>query len=238
MPPRKAISRRPPTGSTPRCVLEVGDDAVHRQPRVVARPAPRRPRSSADGLDVHRHVRAPACRARAAPRAAAGSSPTSRSRARPACRAPVARGDLGGPGEQDLPLGPGRVVLRQPGDLLEQLAAALVVEPLRRQRLRGARSGPRVTSARSASARKSGGRWRLQGERLGQRVHGASGGTSSGSGVGVDPVGGGDEQRAVGDGDPAGLVVVRLGGDHDAVRRRPASTACRPRWWPRSRGRR
>ena len=51
---------------------------------------------------------------------------------------------------QDRALGPGGVVLRQPGDLLEQLAAPLVVEPLGRQVLRGWRSGPRRTSARSA----------------------------------------------------------------------------------------
>ena len=39
-------------------------------------------------------------------------------------------------GVEDLPLAAGRVVLGQPGDLVEQLAAAVVVEPLRRQPLR------------------------------------------------------------------------------------------------------
>ena len=47
------------------------------------------------------------------------------------------RGDLAGARGQDLALGPGRVVLRQAGDLVEQLAAALVVEVLGRQGLRG-----------------------------------------------------------------------------------------------------
>ena len=61
---------------------------------------------------------------------------------------------------EDRPLGAGRVVLGEPGDLVEQLAAALVVEPLRRQRLRrgrqpgahvgfeGARRGRRARGAR------------------------------------------------------------------------------------------
>lgn len=44
--------------------------------------------------------------------------------------------DLPGTGDQDLPLGTRRVVLVQPGDLLEQITAARVVEPLGRQRLR------------------------------------------------------------------------------------------------------
>lgn len=42
-------------------------------------------------------------------------------------------GDLRGAAGEDLLLGPGRVVLRQPGDLFEQLAAPFVVEPLGRQ---------------------------------------------------------------------------------------------------------
>ena len=54
--------------------------------------------------------------------------------------APVSAGDVGGVLGQHRPLGPGRVVLRQPGDLLEQLAAPGVVEPLRRQPLRRRRS--------------------------------------------------------------------------------------------------
>ena len=45
-------------------------------------------------------------------------------------------GDLRRPRAQDLRLGAGRVVLGQPGDLVEQVAAHRVVEPLGRQRLR------------------------------------------------------------------------------------------------------
>src|ERR1700733_3554646 len=53
--------------------------------------------------------------------------------------------DLGRAPAEDLPLGPGRVVLDQLGDLLEQLRAALVVEVLRRQLLRvGAEAGANV----------------------------------------------------------------------------------------------
>ena len=52
-------------------------------------------------------------------------------------------------------LGAGRVVLGEPGDLVEELAAAVVVEPLRRQRLRGgaeARHARRRPSARATSS--------------------------------------------------------------------------------------
>src|SRR5690606_37273761 len=44
-------------------------------------------------------------------------------------------GDVRRPLDEDLPLAAGRVVLLQPGDLLEEGAAALVVEPFRRQGL-------------------------------------------------------------------------------------------------------
>jgi hypothetical protein len=43
--------------------------------------------------------------------------------------------DGGRPLREDLPLAARRVVLREPGDLVEQVAAAVVVEPLRRQPL-------------------------------------------------------------------------------------------------------
>ena len=50
---------------------------------------------------------------------------------------------------EDRPLGPGRVVLGQLGDLLEQLRAALVVEVLRRELLRvGGEAGANVASHR------------------------------------------------------------------------------------------
>src|SRR5262249_42196301 len=46
------------------------------------------------------------------------------------CVRPGERGDLRGPGEEDLPLPPGRVVLRQPGDGVEEARALRVVEVL------------------------------------------------------------------------------------------------------------
>ena len=53
--------------------------------------------------------------------------------------------DLRGVPGQDRPLGAGRVVLRQPGDVLEQLAAQLVVEPLGRQPFsRGSQAGQHI----------------------------------------------------------------------------------------------
>src|SRR5262249_11592000 len=51
--------------------------------------------------------------------------------------------DLRRPVDQDPPLAPSRVVLVEPGDLIEQLRAPIVVEPLRRYVL-GARGEPRA----------------------------------------------------------------------------------------------
>ena len=66
--------------------------------------------------------------------------------------------DLGRALGEDLPLGPGRVVLGQLGDPLEQLRAALVVEVFRRQLLRvGAEAGADVARHRRAAASAS--RW-------------------------------------------------------------------------------
>ncbi len=53
---------------------------------------------------------------------------------------------------QDRPLAAGEVVLRQPGDLVEERRAALVVEPLRRESF-GVDVSPRRTSSRNASSR-------------------------------------------------------------------------------------
>ena len=58
-------------------------------------------------------------------------------------------GDGAGAGIEDLALAPGRVVLREAGDLVEELAAALVVEPLGGQLFRGGREpGARVALER------------------------------------------------------------------------------------------
>ena len=70
-------------------------------------------------------------------------------------------GDVARVGEQDAAFGAGRVVLGEAGDLVEQLAPAVVVEPLRRQRLRhraealrGRRWPARAPPPRVAGARR------------------------------------------------------------------------------------
>ena len=70
-----------------------------------------------------------------------------------------ALGDVARVLDEDRALGAGGVVLGEPGDLVEQLAAAVVVEPLRRQRLRrGGEPGAHVGFER-ARAVASGSRW-------------------------------------------------------------------------------
>jgi hypothetical protein len=117
--------------------LEVGDDAVHLEGRVVGGQARQRPLDGVDA-DVHGHV------GLQAPDVAQGAQQQvgllRRARAELDQAAGLGQlGDLAGAGREDAALGPGGVVLRQPGDLLEQLAPASVVEVLRRQRLRGRR---------------------------------------------------------------------------------------------------
>ena len=75
---------------------------------------------------------------------------------------------------QDRALGAGRVVLGQSGDLVEQLAAVLVVEPHRRQRLR--RRG-RAPTPRRRPSRRAGGRAE-DGRRRSTRVLGHETGSS------------------------------------------------------------
>ena len=165
---------------------EVGDQRVHRQPRMLGE---QRVPGQVEGAlaDVHRNV---GVQRRSAPRSDGGSSRRSRSPARPACGRRWRRGDLAGARDEDLPLRAGRVVLGQPGDLLEEFAALGVVEPLRRQLL-GVRVSPSATSARRAAAVASAGRVRVTVKGLtrlrllerGEQYVGAGGG----------------EQRAVGD---------------------------------------
>ena len=76
---------------------------------------------------------------------------------------PAAGRDLGAVGGQDLPLGPGRVVLGQGRDLLEEGTALLVVEPPRRQSLGAWASGPARTSAAKAAAASAPVRWTVTG---------------------------------------------------------------------------
>ena len=124
-----ARSRPPPRG--PRC------------PRTRARS---RPLTRAASSRSRRTARSGgACLPWRARRAALGSSPRSRTRARRACRRGVRVAIVARALEEDGPLGARRVVLGEAGDLVEQLAAPVVVEPLRRQPLRrGREAGPDV----------------------------------------------------------------------------------------------
>jgi hypothetical protein len=123
--------RRPfAAGIFPQVALEVSDERDDPQPRVLR--CQRLGRVGEDrGIDVERHELAHGATFAERPQQQAGLGRVPR-RARPAT-APREFGDLTRARSQDRRLGPGRVVLGQPGDLLEQLAAALVVEVLRRQ---------------------------------------------------------------------------------------------------------
>ena len=113
---------------------------------------------------------------------------------------------------QDLALGAGRVVLGQRGDLLEQLAAAGVVEPLRRQRLRArGQAGPGVGAQRGLASGRRRSRWAVDGHRSGllqrrrSRWSAASDATSGAVGHLSQP--GSSSIRFGGDDDAAGLIA-------------------------------
>ena len=182
-------------------------------------------RAARDSRDVERRRTA-----RSVPRARSASSSSrvfsdepepSSTRVWAPVRAAISRGVA----LQDLPLGAGRVVLRQPGDLLEQLAAARVVEPLGRQPLR-CRRQPVRASARSAFVGVVGGaggrrsmarRCRVMAIALLDRVRRVD-----------DARAGSARRRTASVGDrrlPGRVVVVRLGGDTTAPRVRPTSRA-------------
>ena len=150
VPPRNATSRRPPVGQPVQVPGEVADDAAHPQARVVGGDLRRRPRAARSPTrPAARTCPAPPCRV-----SASSSSRVFSDEPEPSSTsvfAPVSAAIVGGVLGEDRPLGPGRVVLRQPGDLLEQLAAPGVVEPLRRQPLRRRRSARRGRRSRSAA---------------------------------------------------------------------------------------
>ena len=137
MPPRKATSAPVAAVGDPlEVVLEVADEAADVEARVLVD-------QRLGGLvgdllgDVDRDVGVEAAGVAHRARAGGGSSRPSRSRARPGSRgAPAAATISAERVGEDRALGPGRVVLGQLGDLLEELRAALVVEVLRRQLLR------------------------------------------------------------------------------------------------------
>ncbi len=200
---------------------EVADHAVQREPRVVGRERVHR-RPQRRRADVLGHV------GRQAPRAAEGveQQPGLLRRARAQLDehvGPGDRGDLVDGAFEQRPFGARGVVLGQPGDLLEQLAAAGVVEPLRRQALRvRGETGPDV------------GRERGLGVVVGQVdvenacVHGLP------SGVRWRLAGAGHHEVSVGDPGPAGVGVDRFGRDERDARRRRAPRGRGPRRWPRS----
>ena len=136
VPPRNATSVVPSIGSRPRWLLEVADDRVDPHARVLARPARVRPSRSTGSHTSNGHDALERAGVGEARRAAGASWSTCPSRARGACWRRCARAIAVGLALEDLGLAAGRVVLGEPGDLVEQLRAALVVEPLRRQVLR------------------------------------------------------------------------------------------------------
>ena len=178
--PRNASSRRGPAGQRAEVLLEVADD--RRRPRGpgTPRPPPRSPPRAPPGRRR---------RGRSGERARSSRSACSSSRvfsevplpSSTRVSAPVSRGDLPHPGVEDRPLGPGRVVLRQPGDLVEELTAAGVVEVLGRQRLRCRQQpGPDVARHLRGEARRGRGvrRGRKSASAL-QFGHGDPGGVTS-----------------------------------------------------------
>ena len=191
--PRNAIMRRPEpvSRSSGHVLLEVADDACHGEPGIFGgeqRAGLRQRRL----IDVEADV--PAQRSGGAQRVEQQPGLLRRAGAELDERLGLGQlGDLRRLCGEDRAFGAGGVVLGEPGDLVEELAAALVVKPLGRQGFRLAVS-PARTSARSAGSSASGSRWRWIGSvRSGSRF----------SQVGDrDPVRGRGEQ-AVGRGCPA-----------------------------------
>ncbi len=120
--------------------------------------------------------------------------------------APLAAAIAGDAIAQDLRLGPGRVVLGQPGDLVEQVAADRVVEPLGRQRLRSLRQPVEHVAAQ-----------RLGSGVGGQIVRQRERHEDPFSGVSATRASAHLDQVAVGNVLPIGMVVVRFAGQHHAV---------------------
>ena len=149
VPPRKATSRVPVAVRNPlQVLLEIADQAAHREPRVLVDQAGRGALGDLLG-DVDRDVGLEA--AGLAHRVEQVARLRRRAGAELDQRAGIAGRDedLARALAEDLPLGPSRVVLGQLGDLLEQLRAALVVEVFRRQLLRvGAEAGAHVACHR------------------------------------------------------------------------------------------
>ena len=156
--PRNATTRVPPPGSWSRCCSKSPTTAWTSTPRTPAATAVAAARRVCFA-HVERHEAFEGAGVARTRRAGAASSPTCPNRARRACRPCCAPRRLAACSSEDAPLGAGRVVLGQARDLVEQLAAAVVVEPLRRERLRRARRARHARRLRARASIASGPRW-------------------------------------------------------------------------------
>ena len=147
---RPAAARPRACGQKRTCSLKSPTTALIVEPRIVA-PQRRGRVGDRRQADVERHE--PAQAARVAERVQQQARLLRASRAELDQRRRLGRArDVARARAQDLALAPGQVVLGLAGDRLEQLRAALVVEPLRRQLLRcrgqtAARLGPQQRDA-------------------------------------------------------------------------------------------
>ena len=140
VPPRKATRRRPSAGIRSRWLVEVADHGVDLEAGVVVG-QPHGGRAQELVAHVEGHVAAQ----RAVRDHGVEQDPGLVARPGPELDQRVGQrdfGDLGGESIEQLALGPGGVVLGQPGDLVEEPAALLVVEPDRRDGLLAAGSSP------------------------------------------------------------------------------------------------
>ena len=155
MPPRNATERRPPPGHVCRWRSKSPTTAWTSTPGTPPRWPPTASRSVAsqtsNGDERAAGVPASAERVEEQP-CLLGRA---RTRARRGCRRRSRATMSSARAARIAPLGAGRVVLGQPGDLVEQLRAPVVVEPLRREVLRGPRRARPGRRPRSAVARSS-----------------------------------------------------------------------------------
>ena len=223
--PKNTNSRRPPPGISARCSSKSPQTALISTLRVLAAGWRSRCRQHA-GVDVERHEAAQRSAVAQRVQQHAGSSPRCRCPARRGCRRRLADGDVGRRGPQDLRLGAGRVVLGQPGDLVEQITAHGIVEPLGRQRLRCLLQAVEHVAAQRRRYAESAARW-LDSVQRHQRSFRARVQRRQ-----RDAVCGDFDEVAVRDVLPVRSRRRRARWPAPRRRRGAGSTRCRPRWWP------